>query len=622
MSKYRILLLLACLLVAFSSYCTEFSNPVQDAYGESPSTTQPTTSTRVDQQKNSNGSGDSSINWTIVWTAIGALATVIIAIFTAWVWKETKRSRLNQEPQHEHLIFIHTKSGVAHKVTLIMKITKNTIVYINYICLIWWQCMVVAVAAENGNDTSFLLKLSLEELLQVKITTIATGKQQLAIFAPANTTTISSEDMELMAALDVDEVLEGVPGLHVARNSMSFYSPIYALGGIASTIYNPEALILLNGIPINTLYTGARILGGYGGGIPTTAIERIEVIRGPGSALYGADALSGVINIITKTTTNENEGTTTGIRFGSFQRRDGWMLHRGKYQDWNIGLSVNFSDTQGQHQTVEEDTQTQYDRIFNTHVSLAPSGVTLTHRNWDIDFNADKGQWKIHTLYQKRNNIGNGVGIAQAIDPNGRNLSNRIYTDISYNNPDISKNWELTAKVGYSNTDYFSERVLILYPPGAFGGAYPNGMRASAGVWERDAYSEVIGNYKGFKNHQLRLGTSYRFGEVYKVSYNANYGINPHTNQPIPPTEELTDLSGTSATFLPTLNRHSWSLFIQDIWTWNERWEATYGGRYDNYSDFGSTFNPRFALVWKTTPEFTTKFLYGSSLFPGIASSQ
>jgi hypothetical protein len=181
-----------------------------------------------------------------------------------------------------------------------MKITKNTIVYINYICLIWWQCMVVAVAAENGNDTSFLLKLSLEELLQVKITTIATGKQQLAIFAPANTTTISSEDMELMAALDVDEVLEGVPGLHVARNSMSFYSPIYALGGIAS-IYNPEALILLNGIPINTLYTGARILGGYGGGIPTSAIERIEVIRGPGSALYGADALSGVINIITKT---------------------------------------------------------------------------------------------------------------------------------------------------------------------------------------------------------------------------------------------------------------------------------------------------------------------------------
>jgi iron complex outermembrane receptor protein len=123
----------------------------------------------------------------------------------------------------------------------------------------------------------------------------------------------------------------------------------------------------------------------------------------------------------------------------------------------------------------------------------------------------------------------------------------------------------------------------------------------------------VIGNYKGFKNHQLRLGTSYRFGEVYKVSYNANYGINPHTNQPIPPTEELTDLSGTSATFLPTLNRHSWSLFIQDIWTWNERWEATYGGRYDNYSDFGSTFNPRFALVWKTTPEFTTKFLYGKA---------
>jgi iron complex outermembrane receptor protein len=54
-------------------------------------------------------------------------------------------------------------------------------------------------------------------------------------------------------------------------------------------------------------------------------------------------------------------------------------------------------------------------------------------------------------------------------------------------------------------------------------------------------------------------------------------------------------------------------LFIQDIWTLNDKWEMTYGGRYDNYSDFGSTFNPRLALVWKTSSDFTTKFLYGKA---------
>jgi len=93
MSKYRILLLLACLLVAFSGYCTELGNLVQNAYGESSSTTQPTTSTRVDQQKNSNGSGDSSITWTTFWTAVTALATVVIGIFTAWVWNEARQTR-------------------------------------------------------------------------------------------------------------------------------------------------------------------------------------------------------------------------------------------------------------------------------------------------------------------------------------------------------------------------------------------------------------------------------------------------------------------------------------------------------------------------------------------------
>jgi hypothetical protein len=96
MSKYRILLLLACLLVAFSGYCTELGNLVQNAYGESPSTTQSPTPTGANQQKNSNGSGDSSINWTIVWTAVTALATVVIGIFTALLWEETKLSRLNK----------------------------------------------------------------------------------------------------------------------------------------------------------------------------------------------------------------------------------------------------------------------------------------------------------------------------------------------------------------------------------------------------------------------------------------------------------------------------------------------------------------------------------------------
>lgn len=455
-----------------------------------------------------------------------------------------------------------------------------------------------------------LSDLSIEELLQVKITTVATGMQQASTFAPANTATITSEDIEIMGAIDADEILESVPGLHVARNPMSYYNPIYTLGGISST-YNPEALVLLNGIPINTLYTGGRILLGYGGGIPAAAVARIEVIRGPGSALYGADALSGVINIVTKIK-NDIDDTMAGVRIGNFDRREAWLSYGSNHLGWDIGLSLSYGDTQGQSRVIIEDAQTQYDRLFNTHVSHAPGGVNLSHRNWNIDLNIAKSHWRFHTLYQKRGNVGFGTGVAQALDGDARTSSDRIYTDLTYNNTELTKDWELLARVSYSDVGY-STNDFVAYPPGAFGGAYPNGMRAASGVSERQAYFDISGNYKGFKNHQIRLGTGYRFNEIYKVTDKRNFGVDPRTNQTILPTVELTDISGTSGAFLPTGDRSNWNLFVQDIWTLNDKWEMTYGGRYDSYSDFGSTFNPRLALVWKTTDTFTTKFLYGKA---------
>jgi len=475
--------------------------------------------------------------------------------------------------------------------------------------IVWWQSAVFAMVNEQ-DIVSDLADLSIEELLQVKITTVATGTQQIATFAPANTTTINAEEIEMMGATDLDEVLEAVPGLHVARNPMSYYNPIYTLGGIAS-VYNPEALVLLNGIPVNTLYTGGRILLGYGSGIPTTAIERVEVIRGPGSALYGADALSGVINVVTKTKA-DIDGTTTGMRLGSFDRRDAWLLHGESYHGWDVGLSINYSDTQGQHSIVTEDAQTQYDKLFNTHASLAPREMSLPRRNWDIDLNVAKDHWRFHTLYQKRSNVGLGTGIAQVLDPESRATSNRVYANITYNNTEFTKDWELLARANYSDSSYLTNDFSI-YPAGAFGGAYPEGMRGATGVSERQAYFDVTGNYKGFKGHQIRLGTGYRFSEIYKVRDKRNFGVDPRTGQPIPATRELTDISGTSGAFLPTGDRSNYNLFIQDIWTLNDKWEMTYGGRYDNYSDFGSTFNPRLALVWKTSSDFTTKFLYGKA---------
>ncbi|MBI2732303.1 MAG: TonB-dependent receptor plug domain-containing protein [Aquabacterium sp.] len=125
---------------------------------------------------------------------------------------------------------------------------------------------------------------------------IATGSQQPLRRAPAVATVITAEDIAAMGATDLDEVLETVPGIHVAR-SIQAYSPLYVVRGIYSD-YNPQTLMLQNGVPMTTLFVGNR--GNAWFGLPLENIARIEVIRGPGSALYGADAYSGVINIISQ----------------------------------------------------------------------------------------------------------------------------------------------------------------------------------------------------------------------------------------------------------------------------------------------------------------------------------
>jgi outer membrane cobalamin receptor len=116
--------------------------------------------------------------------------------------------------------------------------------------------------------------------------TIATGTRQATARAPAITTVITAADIAAMGAIDLDDVLETVPGVHVSRFTQGF-SPAYVIRGV-NLGSNPQVLMLINGVPITKLYAGNR--GNIWGGYPVENIARVEIIRGPGSALYGADA--------------------------------------------------------------------------------------------------------------------------------------------------------------------------------------------------------------------------------------------------------------------------------------------------------------------------------------------
>ena len=434
---------------------------------------------------------------------------------------------------------------------------------------------------------------------------IATGIKTQIYKAPAVANVYTAEKIKNMGAMDIDDVLETVPGLHISRFSNT-YLPIYTFRGVHSK-YNPQVLMLINGIPITNAFLGNR--NQNWGGMPVEAIARIEVIRGPGSAVYGADAFSGVINIITKNA-DDIKKNGVGVRAGSLSTQDAWLTVAGSNNDLKYSAVLEYHKTDGSEQIIETDAQTRWDNIFGSSASLAPGQVSLGTENIDFRGELNYLDWTLRAGLQKRENLGLGTGLAGALDPGANKASERKNFDLSYSHQ-FSNDWQLDAQVSYLDTSQDIDQYLI-FPKGAFGGAFPNGFIGNPEVWERHTRASVTGLYSGLENHTVRVGSGYRKGDMYKTKETKNFGLGPDGN-PIDPTGPLVDVSDSPYVFLKERDRTNTYAFIQDVWNFSNDWELTAGLRYDDYSDFGSTTNPRLALVWSTTLNLSTKLLYGKA---------
>jgi outer membrane receptor protein involved in Fe transport len=454
-----------------------------------------------------------------------------------------------------------------------------------------------------------------EELLMLyggeEMVSIATGRSQPVNTAPAIATVITEKDIEKMGARDLDEVLETVPGLHVIPDPAGYRSN-YVIRGIYSE-YNPQVLMMVNGIPITQLFNGNR--GQAWGGMPIQNIARIEVIRGPGSAIYGADAVAGTINIITKTA-SDIDGIEAGVTYGSYNSKQGWFLSGSQVSNWDVALAVQLQTTEGQDKVIDADAQTFFDGLAATSASLAPGSVNLGRDLIDARIDVSNGPWTIRAGYAGVRDGETGAGAAQALDPTGRAESDRFNADVTHKATPTPE-WDLTTQLSYLQTE--TDTNLVLYPSTAdFGlGAFPNGAIGHPIVRERQGRLDFSAFYLGFKEHELRLGAGVLHGNMYDVEEYRNYllvPVAPGVALPAPiggvqpvPEDQL---------FIRPEDRTDIYTFVQDEWDFAPDWTLTAGLRYDYFSDFGGTLNPRLALVWQSGFNWTTKFLYGGAFRP------
>lgn len=444
---------------------------------------------------------------------------------------------------------------------------------------------------------------------------IATGIQQNINKAPAVASVITAEQIKQSGARNLIDALKMIPGLNISRSSQAM-SPKFNFRGITST-YGPQTLVMIDGVPTKSVVRGDNHV--VWGEFPVNSISRIEIIRGPGSALYGADAFAGVINIITHSTENLQK-SEVGFGFGSDNSKNGWFKTGMQSGDFQAGISVEYLSSNGSKEIIETDAQTIFDdlaeQLFNLPaVSHAPGGTNLGFDALDLFLKAKYQRVNLGVSLQHRGNVGTGQGISEALDPHGKFGGDKLMIDLSHETIRMDNDWKITSHFNYYQSTQEIEKNINLLPPGTLFGAFPDGIIGNPGWKESTTIFEVNADYTGWPDHQLTVGTGYIIQDLYEVTESKNFlsDLSPNPSG-------LVDVSDTDDVFMPEYDRNNKYLLVQNIWKFAPDWELTMGIRYDDYSDFGSTTNPRVALVWSGSLKSTTKFLYGRAFrAPGFA---
>lgn len=242
----------------------------------------------------------------------------------------------------------------------------------------WKKIDITKLSHEDKHLLSAMYDMSLDQLDSLKATghvptelekllnsmiAVASKKTMTYRHAPNIITLITKEEIMKMGARDLIDVLRQVPGFHLVLDQEGKVG-LGVRGNVGS---DGKVLLLIDGQMMNEVYGGTFALGNH---FPVDLIEKIEIIRGPGSAIYGGFAAYGVINIITKEQTGLILGGTVG-QWTDTDRRARETYYGSIGTKWDGG-KLNFSYYGGTGQRSEAE---QFAYFNYNGLSINPTGV-------------------------------------------------------------------------------------------------------------------------------------------------------------------------------------------------------------------------------------------------------
>jgi len=400
----------------------------------------------------------------------------------------------------------------------------------------------------------------------------------------ASVTVIDEKMIEAMGANTLMDVLRTVPGLGV-HQSQIYVNEIESRG--VKTWFSEKVLILLDGHSLNGLRNGGATF--QYDTINLENVKRIEVVRGPASALYGENAFTALINIITKKA-EDIDGTIASLKMGSYNTQSYNLLFGKKIDDVSIAANLNYVRSDGYKAFIAQDS------IGNSGYTNPTTDKTSLHLNVE-----SKGFYFMGQYTDRKE--GPRFGVAKVLSE--RTLFNykSYFLEAGYKK-ELSQTFSLHTRLYYDNNT--PKNKIEVFPKGFPAPIYTDGILAISSAEEEKKGVEALLTYKHDKI-TLISGLMYEKQSLSNPREVQNY--HPITLAPFPTLVDLPEALRS----ITEVDREVYAFYTELLYDVNEDIRVTLGGRYDHFSDFGGNFSPRGGVTWQANDTNTFKFMYGEA---------
>ncbi|MBF0227758.1 MAG: TonB-dependent receptor [Desulfobacterales bacterium] len=426
--------------------------------------------------------------------------------------------------------------------------------------------------ADDGRK--LVAEMSLKDLLEIEVT-VASKTKESVHDAPSSVTVFTRKEMLAMGIKSVEEVLNFVPGFQATREIVFGQGYVVSARGQSTPQASFNVLFMIDGQRINTDASGGALSVNHF--IPIANVKQVEIIRGPGSALYGTNAYTGVINIVTETDTND-----AFISRGNLDSNEYYANVSSKGEDYKLSLFGRHFDDKGQFYG-REVTSLHKSSDNATYDPIKGDDAYISY-TW-------KNKFRMNLRHTSRD-IESFIITQSLHDVINESKPEQDFISLNYRlfNEDNEEKWEVSFY-----TSYMKSAETAIFDN--------TGLTDSIFVSQSNIEDEINFGIDG--RYRLNDQNEFFTGLVWRQ---------PNMLESRDKTHDLaTGLVTNESSNMKEDDRQCLGVYFQNQYKFKELMKITLGVRHDNYSDFGGTTNPRGAVI--LSPGFKAKFklMYGQA---------